>query len=330
MEQTHAIIEVNAQDEEFLRKLVRKGILALKPSLDRQGIRYVEAEGIWKVDMTEARTIISKLTEKGLLKPDIVDYALTCPQCGSPQVYSKYACPKCKSYNVEFTELIEHTKCGNIGARDSFTKGSSLVCPRCQLELGRKTSDYRIIGNFYQCQKCRNRFDRPDAVHICQNCGATSTYQNAKYVKIFTYSIAEVAMESLNTELPILENVRKILAEKGFKVQSSAKVAGTSGIQSPFDVLAQKGTIRLAIDVSTTGNKNDIIALLAKKVDVNPTRTAIIDLSTSNEIANLGKVFGITVFNAPEGQGLPEDFKTFAESSPLKSTPAKSAQASGE
>lgn len=331
MEETQTAIEINAQDEdeEFLRELIKKGILTLKPSLDRQGIRYVDAEETWKVDLTKARAIINELVKKGFLKPDFVDRVLTCPKCGSPEVYSKYACPKCKSHNVEFTELIEHTKCGNIGPKDSFAKGASLICPRCQMEFTKKTSDYRVIGNFYLCEKCGNRFDKPDAIHICQNCGTTSTYQNAKYIKTFAYSVTEEAMKSFQTELPILENIKKILVEKGFRVQLHAKVTGTSGAQSPFDILAEKGTIRLVIDVSATGNKNDVIALLAKKVDVNPTGTAILDLSASEEINNLGKVFGINVFKGTDNQNLPEDFKNFVRSLSSKGLSGRTTQVEG-
>jgi uncharacterized OB-fold protein len=331
MEEPQIIVETNAQgeDEDYLRKLVKKGVLMLKPSLDVQGIRYVDAEEAWKIDLVKTRAIINRLAEKGLLKPDFVDRALTCPKCSSPEVYSKYACPKCKSNDVEFTELIEHTKCGNIGSKDSFLKGFLMVCPRCHVELAKKTNDYHVIGNFYLCEKCGHRFDKPDTIHICQNCGTTSTYQNAKYLRIFAYTVTEGAMKEFKSELPILDRVKSILMEKGFKVQLHAKVTGTSGVQSLFDVLAQKGQVRLVIDVSTNGNKNDIIALLAKKIDVNPSGTAIINLSTSDEIANLGKVFSITVFKAINNQDLPEEFKTFTESLALKKPSAKSARVGG-
>jgi predicted RNA-binding Zn-ribbon protein involved in translation (DUF1610 family) len=331
MEEAQITIEANAQDDEedFLRKLIKKGVLVLKPSLSKQGVRYADAEEIWKVDLADAKAIIARLAEKGAFKPEFVDRVLTCPKCSSPEVFSKYACPKCGSHNVEFTELIEHKKCGNIGPKDSFAKGSSLICPRCQTELKREMSDYRTIGNFYQCEKCGHRFDKPDVIHICQNCEVISTYQDAKYVRIFAYRVAEEAMKGFQTELPILANVKKTLVNEGFKVQLRVKVTGTSGAQSPFDVLAEKGTARLVIDVSTTGSKNDIIGLLAKKVDVNPTGTVIIDLSGQDEITNLGKVFGITVFKAGDNQDLPEDFKSFLKSSSPREDSGKQARRGG-
>jgi rubrerythrin len=313
MEEAHITIEANAEENEesFIRRLMKKGILVLKPSRSRQGVRYAEAEETWNVDLTDAKAVIKRLVERGFLKPEFVDRILTCPKCGSPVVYSKYACPKCGSHNVEFTELIEHKKCGNIGPKDGFAKGSSLICPRCQAELKEQMSDYRTIGNFYQCEKCGHRFDKPDVVHVCQNCEAISTYQDAKYVKVYAYKVNAEAIKDFQAELPILISVKKALLDEGFMVQLHAKVTGASGAQSPFDVLAEKDTARLVIDVSTTGNKNDIIALLAKKVDVHPTGTIVIDLSGLDEITNLGKVFGITVFKATQDQDLPEEFTSF-------------------
>lgn len=313
MEENQTIIAVNAQDdnESHLRKLIKEGILVLTPTLSKQMIHYADAEETWKVDSAKAKRVITRLVEEGLLKSEFADHVLVCPKCGSPEVHSKYTCPKCGAYDVEFTELVEHKKCGNIGSKESFTKGSSLVCPHCQVELTRETSDYRIIGNFYECSKCGHRFDKPEVTHICQNCGANSTYRDAKYIKTFAYRVAEGAMKVFQAELPVLGNIKRILLDKGFKAQLHAKVTGTSGVQSPVDVLADRGKVRLIIDISTTGNKNDIIALLAKKVDVNPTSAMIVDLSASDELTSMGKVFGITVFKSESDQNLPSSFGSF-------------------
>ena len=315
MEQQSIVVQESTTDDnelqELLRALIKKGISELRPMLDKHAIRYVTAEEAWNVDSAQAKNTIRTLEERGLLKPEPVGRALTCPKCGSPEVHSKYACPKCMSQNVEFTELLEHIKCGDIGSRASFTKGSLLTCPRCNTILTNKSADYRVIGNFFQCEKCGHRFDKPDVLHICQNCGTTSSYQEAKYIKIFSYKIADETLRGFQKELPILKNVKKALVDNGFKVQLQAKITGSSGVQCPFDVLAEKNAVRLVIDISTTGDKNDIIALLAKKVDVNPTEAIMIDLSNLDALASLGKVFGIVVFKTTIGQNLPDGFQSF-------------------
>ena len=314
MEEAEKVVIIPAQEEDevedLLRKLIKRGVLELRPSLDKLGVHYVEAEEAWGVDLVQVKSMLVGLEKKGILKSDFWDRVLTCPHCGSPEVYSKYACSRCKSDNVEFTELFEHIRCGYIGPKDTFVKEDVLVCPRCQTVLGEGSSDHRVIGNFYQCEKCLYRFDKPDVVHFCQNCGTTSTHQTAKYIKIFGYRIPDETIREFQKELPILKNIKKILADRGFRVQVHAKVAGSSGVESPFDIFAEKDEIRLAIDVSMGGDKNDIISLLAKKVDVNPTRAVIVDLSAGDELANLGKVYDITVLKTSVDRAVPYNLES--------------------
>jgi hypothetical protein len=66
----------------------------------------------------------------------------------------------------------------------------------------------------------------------------------------------------------------------------------------------------LVVDVSLSGDKNDIIALLAKKVDVNPTRAVIVDLSTGDELANLGKVYDIAVLKTSVDRAVPYNLES--------------------
>jgi len=295
-----------------LRKLFKKGVLELKPSLNKLGIHYVEVEETWKdVDSNQVNGILKNLEKKGVLKSKFVDRVLTCPDCGSPEVYSKYACPKCNSHNVEYTELLEHMKCGYIGSKDNFTKGSSLVCPGCQAELKEEAIHYRVIGNCYQCEKCGYRFDKPEIIHFCQKCRRIFTYQEAKYIKIFAYKITDETIHDFGRDLPILENIKKIFTDRGFKVQLHPQITGASGVQHSFDILAEKNKNRLVVDISITGNKNDMISLLGKKVDVNPTKALIIDLSNLDELTPLGKVYDITVFKTTENHAFPNHFENF-------------------
>ena len=309
-------IQIDAIDEdqerELLRKLIKKGVLELKPTLNKIGVHYVEAEETWKnTDSTHVKSILKNLEKKGVLKSKFVDRVLTCPDCGSPEVYSKYTCPKCNSHNVEYTQLLEHMKCGYMGSKDKFIKGPSLVCPSCQVELKEEAIHYRVIGNCYQCEKCGYRFDKPEIIHICQKCRRNFTHQEAKYIKTFSYKITDKTVNNFRKDIPILDNLKKILTQKGFKVQLHPKIAGASGVQHSFDILAEKNQNLLVIDISITGNKNDMISLLGKKVDVNPTKALIIDLSKLEELTPLEKIYDITVFKTINT--LKKDFENFLE-----------------
>jgi predicted RNA-binding Zn-ribbon protein involved in translation (DUF1610 family) len=328
MEQTSEAVQENAEkrqidtqgeEQDFLRKLIKKGVLELKPALNKVGVHYAEAEETWKnADSTQVKGILQSLEKKGALKSQFIDRVLTCPDCGSPEVYTKYTCPKCDSLNVEYTELLEHMKCGYIGSNDKFTKGSSLVCPKCQTQLTDEALQYRVIGNCYQCEKCGYRFDKPDVIHICQKCGRNLKHQEAKYIKIFAYKITDETLNTLKGDLPILETIKKTLSNKGFKVQLHQLITGTSGVEHTFDVLAEKNETRIIIDISITGKKNDIVSLFGKKLDVNPTKALIIDLSNSDELTQLGKAYNITVFKTADTTNLSNFLETFQVASDSK------------
>jgi hypothetical protein len=298
------------QDLEFLREIVHKGVLELQPTFDKSGVNYPDAEPFLKdKDAVAVKSMLERLTQKGTLKSKIVDRALICPHCGSPEIHSKFTCPRCKSESVALTQLIEHTKCGYIGPLSDFSNPNGLVCPRCKTTLTSEPLDYRIIGNFYQCENCENRFDKPEVKHVCQNCGKPSTSQDVKYEKVFSYRVSDAVVWELGHELPILENIRLFLADKGFTVKLQSEVEGASGVKSFFAIIAEKSNVRIVVDVSLEGDKKDLVALLAKKVDVNPTRALILDLSGGAELAGLGKIYGIDVVTAKADQNVPKEFE---------------------
>jgi len=300
------------QEQQLLGRLIKQGVLELKPTLNKIGVHYVEAEETWKTaDSSQIKGALENLERKGSLVSKFVDRVLTCPDCGSPKVYSKYACPKCNSINVEYTELLEHMKCGYIGSKNNFIKGSALVCPGCQAELVDDALQYRVIGNCYECEKCGHRFDTPEIIHFCQQCQRSFTHREAKYIKIYAYKIADETINKFGKDLPLYESVGEILRENGFDTQFHAKIEGTSGVQHPFDIIAKKEKVFLVIDISLSGDKNDAVSLLGKKMDVNSTHSVLIDMSNREELAPLGKVYDITVFKGANEKELRNELRSF-------------------
>ncbi|MCW3985866.1 MAG: hypothetical protein NWE91_05600 [Candidatus Bathyarchaeota archaeon] len=316
MEQTQKTMQKNVQNEnheqELLGKLIKRGVLELKPRLSDVGVHYIEAEETLQTeDPAQVKGILKNLERKGALVAQFVDRVLTCPDCGSPEVFSKYACPKCNSINVEYTELLEHMKCGYMGSKDKFTKASSLICPECQTELVDDALQYRRIGNCYQCEKCGHRFDTPEVIHFCQQCKRNFTHREAKYIKIYAYKIAEETVNKFSKDLPLYESVEEILREKGYDIQFHSQITGTSGVQHPFDIVAKKQDVLLVADVSLTGDKNDAVSLLGKKMDINPTECLLIDLSDREELLSLGKVYGITILKGGNEKQLKRKLRDF-------------------
>ena len=317
MNQSSELVQMDADAQKLLGKLIKRGVLEFKPTLKRGGVHYVEIEKNLKdADSVYVGDMLQNLEKQGILESKVVDRVLTCPDCGSPEVYSKYACPKCDSYNVEYTELIEHTKCGYIGSKDKFMKGSSIVCPGCQAKFVEefKATAFLEIGSCYQCEKCGHRFDTPEIIHFCQQCKRSFTHREAKYIKIYAYKIADETINKFRKDLPLFESVGEILREKGFDTQFHAQLTGTSGVQHPFDIVAKRKGVLLVADVSLTGDKNDAVSLLGKKMDVNPNQSLLIDMSNREELTSLGKVYDITVFKCANEKELRNELRSFLTS----------------
>ena len=309
------IIDAQEEEQKLLGKLIKRGVLELTPTLNKAGIRYVDAEETWKdADPAQVKSALENLERKGVLVPKFIDRVLTCPDCSSPEVYSKYACSKCNSINVEYTELLEHMKCGYIGSKNKFIKGSSMICPGCQAELVDDAVQYRRIGNCYQCEKCGYRFDTPEIIHFCQQCKRSFTHREAKYIKIYAYKIADETINKYGKDSPLFESVGEILRENGFDTQFNAQLDGASGVKHPFDIVAKRKDILLVADVSLTGDKNDAISLLGKKMDVNPTKSFVIDLSDRKELLSLGKVYDMTILKGANEKELRNKLRSFLAS----------------
>ncbi len=300
------------QEQELLAGLIKRGVFELKPVLNKVGVHYVEVEETWKTaDSVQIESILENLEKKGALVSKFIDRILTCPDCDSPEVYSKYLCPKCDSINVEYTELLEHMKCGYMNSKNKFMKGSSLVCPGCQTKLVDDAIQYRKIGNCYQCEKCGHRFDKPEIVHFCQQCKRSFIHREANYKKIYEYKIADETISKFRKDLPLFESVGEIFREKGFDAQFKSQLIGTSGVRHPFAIVAKKNGILLVVDVSLNGDKNDAVSLLGKKMDINPTECLLIDMSDRKELLSMGKVYGITILKGENEKQLKRELRDF-------------------
>jgi predicted RNA-binding Zn-ribbon protein involved in translation (DUF1610 family) len=287
----------NKSSHDFVRSLIRKGIVEINPYLDKTGIKYPDAEDYFKgYTLPMITNTLESLTEQGVLNEKAAERVLICPICNSPEVHSKFLCPRCDSDAVGLTKLLEHKECGYIGNQKAFLNVGSLTCPRCGTTISKEGSDYHSIGNFYQCEKCSNIFDKPAVIHVCQNCGKTSTFQDIIYIPILSYKVDNNVLNALTSEFPLLENLSVFLENKGFRVKLHDTITGISGTQSHFDLFAEKGSIRILLDASIEGKKSEAIAFMAKKIDVNPTKALLLDLSGGNELATLGRIYGIDVF----------------------------------
>jgi len=296
----------------FVEALKAQGVLEIKPTLTKEGVRYEDAERLMPdVPPSEIENVLRSLSDEGVLAAKTFDRVIICQSCLSPDVHSKYVCRSCRSIEVKLTKLIEHLRCGFIAPLEGFSKGGSVSCPVCKTAKEKDESSFRIIGTCYQCEKCGQRFDTPDVMHICQNCGKSFDHTEAWYRELKSYGIEEQVLDEIGIRGSITERASKVLQGQGFRTMAQAKIEGVSKTEHVFDLFAEKGETRLAIDVSPGGRPGDVTVLLGKKVDVGPAGSLLIVSANKELLEPLGKVYGITIIDASTDKALEEDMLAY-------------------
>ena len=292
---------------ELMQYLVRKGKLVITPELDANGIHYPIFSSIFpNKKETEVAQLLEKLATSGLLKFKLLDKVIVCPTCGSPQVHSKYNCPRCNSFDIGKAPIIEHTRCGYIGSKEKFVKANILVCPKCKNDVGMK--EYKNIGTSFECNSCGSRFESPKISHKCDSCEDVFTYKEARYEPVRAFELTEDAKRNVAKGTLPLESIMKTMEENGFEVGLRSRLIGKSGATHNFDLIARKGRTLVVANFAFEPREEDIIGLFAKKYDVNPTFTVLVALSppTKEEDA-VSKAYDVKVVTPSGSRSIGEE-----------------------
>jgi uncharacterized protein YbaR (Trm112 family) len=275
--------------------MVDQGVYSIHAKVDSKGISYPLASSVLKERPTdEIMSFLEKLAKGGILKSKLLDKVIACPTCQSPSVYSKYNCPRCSSYDVGKASIIEHIRCGYIGSREKFEKGSRLVCPKCKSVL--TDVDYRSIGASFECNTCNSRFEAPKISHKCSSCDEIFSYKEARYEPIFEFTLSEETKRTVARGTVPLSSIATVLKQKGFNVGIKGDLEGKSGATHTFDIIAKRGEKLVVANFTFEPKEEDIIGLFAKKYDIEPTLTLLIALTPpSKEQEAVSKAYGVTI-----------------------------------
>lgn len=259
----------------FLNKLMSNDLHVIYPVFDaKYGYRYLNVEGI-AGDPPSDDEFLVRLFKAGVLRRELYDKVIFCPNCGSANVSTRYCCPYCKSFDVERSSLIEHVHCGYIDIEDKFMLGEKLVCPRCHSELTKRDVDYTRAGVWCTCNGCGKSFDVPIPYHFCRQCRQRLPFEEAVYKNVYSYSLNQDAIREEALEWTMIAPIRQFLEERGFKVENPGFLEGKSGVKHMFDVVAHgKGTARniIVIQLATSStdepvSEQSIIEMFAKVYD---------------------------------------------------------------
>jgi predicted RNA-binding Zn-ribbon protein involved in translation (DUF1610 family) len=297
----------------FIRMMLEKSIQTLSPVTSfEKGVAYPDAASLLpEKNDAEVASFLGKLASAGLLEAELVDRLLACPSCRGTEVYSKYRCERCKSFDVSDIEIIEHLLCGYIGAKSGFLPVSpssansdkdvgALTCPKCKQKILRK-EDYRALGKTFECAICLSHFDKPPVVHKCENCETLFSYKEANYVPVYEYAVSSKAKEIFSSGLLSLGPVADWLRKEGFDVAMPKEISGKSGAKHKFDLVASAGTKKdlLLGDFALAADSQVIVAAFAKRYDINPNAKSFVVTYTqsSEEVETLSRTYGISIIH---------------------------------
>lgn len=309
--------ELTPEEEELLMKLNNHDVQKIDFEVTSEGILYRGIEEIAEeYNPIIFRRLLSGLDEKGYLEEEDHNMFVFCPKCNSIEVYTKYACTKCKSTDITRKDFIEHPHCGYIDEKSKFEEGFRYVCPNCDTDLGPVEEEppesgkdsYTIIGSSFVCNDCGHNFEKPNIVHKCQNCGANFSYKQSRYAKISSYKKTQKGTElsPKNKLQQIRGEVKTILEEMDMEVEVDTTLMGQSEGAHSFDIVGRDKEVLLVTDISVNGTPEDLISLFGKKVDVHareqiPISTLLIDISGNGEVKGLGDVYDIKIMKPDEG-----------------------------
>jgi transcription elongation factor Elf1 len=290
----------------ILSKFLSGEISKLTPVYDsKYGYRYPPVEAIIG-DPEETEKVLAYLYDIGILKRQVFDKMINCPQCNSANVSMRYCCPYCKSFNIKKSSLIEHIPCGYIDTEEHFKKGDKLVCPRCHTELNKQDVNYRRAGVWCSCNDCGKSFDIPVPSHFCRVCDTIFTFDDAVYRDVYSYSLNEEIMKEVGAGYILVAPIQEFLQSRGFTVESPGFLKGKSGASHMFDVAASRGDIPrsvIVIDIATSKDEpvseQSIVSMFAKVFDVTPDKACLIAIPKMSENGGkLAELYNITLIEA--------------------------------
>ena len=301
----------------LISKYVSGELNTLNPTFDpKHGFSYPVIDEIVG-DASKTDEFLQELFEGGVLARKLYDKIIYCPSCNSANVSIHYTCPHCKSFDVKKSALIEHIKCGYIDTENHFQKDDKLVCPRCNKGLTIPDMDYHRAGVWCTCNLCTKSFDIPVPAHFCRHCKENFTFDEARYIDIYSYSLTPQAAKEANLGYILTVPISEFLEKLGFEVESPGFINGTSGTRHMFDLTAvsvgeKKSTT--AIDIATSSDmvsEQPVISMFAKIFDASPDMACLVAIPKMSENGRkLASLYKINLVEAKDQNAAIEALKT--------------------
>ncbi|MFQ6076994.1 MAG: hypothetical protein ACE5Z5_12850 [Candidatus Bathyarchaeia archaeon] len=270
------------------------------------GHSYPEAERAMSLPPIETVNQLRKLEDLEILTPHFHQRIFFCPNCESPHLRLRIACPNCNSEELFKGSVIEHFSCGHVDFQEDYKRGERLICPKCNGALRLIGVDYRRIESSYKCNNCATLMENPQTNLQCQRCKHVFAINEAIGRDIYTYSLNPQARNEAQRSMMPLHSLRRPLEAMGYRVVAPAVKVGRSGVEHRFDLLATKtsngGGLTFALEASLSDQpikSEEVLRVYAKTIDAEIDNMHILAIPRlSEEARSASRAYGINYVEA--------------------------------
>jgi diguanylate cyclase (GGDEF)-like protein len=234
----------------FLQRLADGTEDALEPVSNLAspiGYCYEMAQEIFETRPGEEVKQLDHLAGLGYLDRQFFDKIHLCV-CERRQfaINFREVCVKCRSSNIDITDMIHHYSCGYTGAEPEFQDGIRYVCPKCDEELKHIGVDYEKVSTDYVCAACGHVFTEPDIGCQCLACEQRFDVERAFVRTLYIYRInakgtlvaSRGTMEGEITAGSLIDPELNVYSFDYFEERLAQEFAGAIRYKRPLSVVA--------------------------------------------------------------------------------------------
>lgn len=277
----------------ILSGLIEGSVEKIEPIFDSERMpRYLIVENIAKAGLAEAKALLERMKDAGILTKVFYEREVLCPDCKSPAgIFIHHKCPKCSTLEIDRIDIWEHSKCGSVW--ETKTLPEETTCPKCHAKTTSDAAAFHVIGISWLCRKCSTKFDRPDQTFFCRGCNRESRVGEVRMLDVYSYSFNPDVKKEVQDAL-LLPILKKTLEESGFRVEMPGSLVGDSGIPQDFTIVARKDDECLVADLVQSDEAVDVTSVLTLSAKLSDVKTKAGMLLTIPSISDRAKAFAIS------------------------------------
>jgi hypothetical protein len=200
--------------------------------------------------INNARAVLERLADGGLLRRRFFERLYVCQHCGSSQLHAREVCLGCHSSHLSEHSLVHHYSCGFQAKQAAFEDRDGYVCPKCHKQLRHYGVDYDKPGLVISCQSCGETMADPEVGFICAGCGSYTSSENAGQRDWYHYDLLPDGLAALRAgQLPHsgLTNSHNDYSVRDFRLIAAKILSVARRYERPLTAL------RLTLDADLLG-----------------------------------------------------------------------------